>query len=104
MTDISGELGGLTMSAGVDYHMVGDSWVSPEQTWSGESGAVMTVDTPCRVDVSGYIAMSACKFHMNTESPKSGFLKVYIWGYKAENRIENMDFSPAMVDIIQEDE
>lgn len=92
------------MSAGVDYHMVGDGWVSPGLIWSGQPGVVMTVDTPCIVHVSGYIAMSSCVFHMDTPTPRGGFLTVHIWGYKAENCLDNMDFSRAMVDIIQHEE
>lgn len=92
------------MSAGLgDYHMVGDSWVSPGLVWSSEPGVRMIVDQPCRIDISGYVSISGCRFDMNIEPPgRYGFLTIHIWGYKAENQLANIDMSPACVEVITE--
>lgn len=63
MTDISGELGGITLTpAGNPYKLIGDAWVSTGLTSTITEGTIIKATGYFRITVNGKVNWSGASF------------------------------------------
>jgi len=73
VTDLSGELGGLTLThAGNPHYLIGDAWVSTGLTFITQSGVVIKATGYFKITVNGTIKMTETELTSNQAVPAKG--------------------------------
>lgn len=100
MTNLIGELGGLTMQVSQSpYELVGDAYVSDGLLYSSESGVVVKAMGPYSITVHGYIAMTGVTFSSGLAVPSRCDWRGIIMEYKDQSVFYGNRIAHALVAV-----